>query len=336
MCSDLKALMKSEPRIWLTSDHVGSDLWWQCLLRLGGPFESDDCSSKRVKGTKRVDFFWRDPEGEKLSNTAQVLLDINSVTNHKSWDPVSLNRVKNTDVWHQAIEVDALWRGSYGFIPLSKEQTSQVAYASSDGSSEAQREWYISIMDQAISDPLNPRPDIVSGRGCLASPLIMKSADTEIGWTQWDKGELPEFKRDEISTIRWNSRLLNNARRVWHFETGLDNDHSLSDIQQKPIVILLDGQRWSMPSGAPSVLAYLTRIGMLAPAHYLLIDSIDGKTRWGELSCNAQFWDAVFSELKTKCLMATGCLPSNRMCLSQGRVLVVFLLYMQAYIIRRM
>ncbi|TDO99499.1 enterochelin esterase [Marinomonas balearica] len=304
---DMEKLLEQEPMDWLDSTYVGSELWWRGLAKIGGPFQcsfSEPASS--FNGKRRVDFFWRDPEGNQDESTIfQVLLDINSVTNHKSWEPTCLKRVKNTDVWHQCVYVDEKWRGSYSFIPLMQNQSSSVVYALSDGSSKAQRSWYLSIMDFAIADPLNTRPEIISNRGTSASMLIMNDAEVEMGWDQWDQRTLPPKKREDVFSFLWKSDLLKNTRRIWHIETHRSNESfSTSDRQKgvrekvpKPIVILLDGQRWTAPSGTPSVLSYLTEIGEIAPAHYLLIDSLDGETRWKELSCNITFWQAMFTEL---------------------------------------
>lgn len=267
---------------FLVAPDIGTGVWWERLKQQGCPLMFVNYSGESV-----VDFFWQDLSGnESQSSVTQVLLQINSVTNHHSWEPVSLTRVAGTDVWHKQICVESTWRGSYSFIPLTYEQMPHLAFSNSDGSSQAQRRWYISIMDQAQPDLLNPFPTSIDGR---TSALHLPHAERELGWPQWDKGELT-FPRERVTTFTWSSTTLENSRSIYAFQTG---DESVS----KPLVILLDGQKWATPSGTPAVLEALTQQQHIAPAQYLLIDSIDGKVRWSELSCHEGFWQTVFDEL---------------------------------------
>jgi len=279
---DVNLVLNSKAKAFLAASNIGSDVWWQSLTLWGCPIIMDHES-----GTAKVTFFWQDPSGnESQSSVAQVLLQINSVTDHHSWEPVSLARVAGTNVWHKQICVESTWRGSYSFIPLTYEQMPHLAFSKSDGSSQAQRRWYISIMDQALPDLLNPFPISIDGK---TSALHLPNAESELGWPQWDSGELT-VPSDRVMTFSWGSTVLENSRSIYAFQTGEDSD-------SKPLVILLDGQKWATSSGTPAVLEYLTQQQRIAPAQYLLIDSIDGKVRWSELSCHSDFWQAVFDEL---------------------------------------
>ncbi|MFI8619882.1 enterochelin esterase [Marinomonas sp. NPDC078689] len=267
---------------YLVAADIGTKAWWERLKQQGCPLMFGNYSGETV-----VDFFWQDPSGdESQSCVAQVLLQINSVTDHHSWEPVSLSRVAGTDVWHKQLSIESSWRGSYSFIPLTAEQMPHLAFSESDGSSQAQRRWYISIMDQALPDVLNPFPASIDGK---TSALHLPNAQREFGWPQWDAGELT-FPRERMTTFTWDSTRLENSRSIYAFQTGEDSG-------SKPLVILLDGQKWATPSGTPAVLEALTQQQHIAPAQYLLIDSIDGKVRWSELSCHEGFWQAVFDEL---------------------------------------
>lgn len=246
----------------------------------------------RAEGSHfRVDFFWRDPYGsEAESETVQVLLEVNSVTDHHSWEPKALTRLQGTDVWHGYVNITSGWIGSYAFIPLTKSQTPAVARKNSDGSMQAQRQWYMSVINQAQADPLNLTPGIISGRGVSCSALHMPNAEKSAVWQDWDEHTLPAVEKASMS-FSWHSDVLNNDRQIVCFSTAEKSN------QKQSLVILLDGQRWSYDSGLPSVIGRLTEQGELAGATYLLISSIDTDIRWQELSCHAPFWSAVFTEL---------------------------------------
>lgn len=276
----------------MPSFSYGSSSWWQQVRATGCPiFETYEVQTSPLEFKKKclVAFFWQDPEGNELtSNTEKVLLDVNSLTDHHSWDPQSLSRIENTDVWFSVMEIDYKWRGSYSFIPLKKFQLPCVAKERSDQSRDAQRKWWMSIADQQEFDPLNPSPGIVSGWG-MASPLHGPLAPTETGWQDWDNGVLKAVSAEEIKVLNWQSALLDNCQRsCLLFSTTNEN---------APLVILLDGQKWASDSGTLSVLKHLTKQNKIAPAHYLLIPSIKGEYRWKELSCSEIFWQQLVSEL---------------------------------------
>jgi len=271
----------------LEIENVGNREWWEALKRLGMPLITP--------GEKEalVDFFWRDPEGSELiSSTSQVLLEVNSITDHHSWEPVSLTRIVGTDVWHHRLLIEMKWSGSYSFIPLKEHQRPELAKMQLGHCSISQRQWYMSVMHQAEVDFCNPLPFVVASRGLNGSALHMPEADQEKAWQRWDQGSLPSVSYNFVTSFEWASQTLNNKRRVWYFETG---DRMTKGT--KPLVLLLDGQHWTTPSGTPSVLKYLTEQDVISPAIYLLVDSINIEVRWQELSCYAPFWKAMFNEL---------------------------------------
>jgi enterochelin esterase family protein len=258
---------------------VGTDHWWERLKTEGSPF---------LKTQDRVQFLWRDPQGdEHSSDTVCVILDVNSITDHHTWTPKCLQRVAGTDVWFAELDINPQWRGSYSFIPLKANQLPEVVKQQGDDSVQAQRDWWVSVAAQQIFDPLNSLPVLRSGWG-ISSALHMPNAPKEIGWEAWDKGDLPSIVHDSIKTFHWVSEGLVNNRHCQLYSTAKG---------KAPLVILLDGQKWGAESGCLSVLDFLTDQKQLPPAHYLLVPSIDSKTRWQELSCYRPFWDAIHSEL---------------------------------------
>lgn len=264
-------------------EHVGSNVWWQSVSSAGVPFIHEESEQ-----TSSVLFVWQDPQGNEYeSSIASVLLDVNSLTDHHSWEPVCLHRISGTDVWLGELQVYSSWRGSYSFIPIEKHQLPDSVRQTGDGSREAQRAWWMSVAVNQISDPLNPLPELVSGWG-VSSPLHLPKATTELGWQEWDRGELNAISASRVNSINWSSKELGNQRTAWLFSTVTSD---------APLVILLDGQKWGAPSGTLSVLQYLTDTSKIAPAHYLLVPSIDGPTRWKELSCHHPFWQSLLDEL---------------------------------------
>ncbi|MEP3350755.1 MAG: enterochelin esterase [Marinomonas sp.] len=265
---------------------IGSFEWWESI---------GSCDMPLIKtqdnGESLVVFVWQDPQGnEKTSSTASVVLAVNSLTDHHSWEPECLNRVVGTDVWFGQLTVNSKWRGSYSFIPLPANQLPEFVKKQGDGTREAQRAWWLEVVANQIPDVLNKSPILTSGWG-ESSALHLPHAPEEEGWKEWDQGALPLLSVDQIQSIHWHSFILNNQRDCQLFSTA-KGDASL--------VILLDGQKWGANSGTLSVLQYLTAMNKIAPAHYLLVPCIDGQTRWKELSCHRPFWQALIDELLPK------------------------------------
>lgn len=276
--------MASETLLNIGIQHdIGCESWWKELHSIGMPIIQRQETSQCL-----VTFIWQDPEGsEDASTTDSVLLDVNSLTDHHSWQPTRLNRVLGTDVWFGQLTVNSKWRGSYSFIPIKAHQNPDLVRRNLGDSIEAQRNWWLDVAVNQVADNLNPSPSIVSGWG-TSSPLHMPQAAQELGWSEWEAGELQQVLSSEQHIIPWASSILGNQRECSVFSTGK---------AKAPLVILLDGQKWNSASGTLSVLNYLTDKGEIAPAHYLLIPSIDAKTRWRELSCYQPFWQAFLDEL---------------------------------------
>ncbi|WP_413693122.1 enterochelin esterase [Psychromonas sp. KJ10-2] len=264
----------------LSSNAIGSSRWWNNLTKsAAAPFikvQQDGCC--------RVLFIWRDPEGEQHSSlTSSVILNVNGLTHHNTWQPSCLVRYKESDVWFACLTIDAKWRGSYCFIPIQHHQSPALTKQRCDGSRAAQRRWWLEVVKQQKVDPLNSGSSIASGWG-LSSPLHLPNAPQELGWNEWDQGTLNNLPIAENIPVNWPATELNRERQCTIFSTAAGS---------APLVILLDGEKWGADTGTLSVLQYLTNINQLNAAHYLLIPSIDNKTRWQELSCYQPFWQSV-------------------------------------------
>ncbi|HAT2193862.1 TPA: enterochelin esterase [Citrobacter freundii] len=257
---------------------MGSEAWWQS--KKGPEWERED------NGNYRVTFWWRDPQGtEKESAIHRVWVYITGVTDHhQNATPQSMQRIDGTNVWCWRVSLSANWRGSYCFIPTTRNDIfSSLAVGAAPDRSELREGWR-QLLPQAIADPLNPQ-SWQGGRGHAVSALEMPEAPVQPGWDR------PENPDSPAVCLQWRSARLGNTRRVWVFTTGE------AQAESRPLAILLDGQFWAQSMPVWPALTSLTHRGHLPPAVYLLIDAIDTTHRSRELPCNADFWLAVQEEL---------------------------------------
>ncbi|HCB24401.1 MAG TPA: enterochelin esterase [Citrobacter freundii] len=262
----------------MTTLKMGSEAWWQS--KKGPEWERED------NGNYRVTFWWRDPQGtEKESAIHRVWVYITGVTDHhQNATPQSMQRIDGTNVWCWRVSLSANWRGSYCFIPTTRNDIfSSLAVGAAPDRSELREGWR-QLLPQAIADPLNPQ-SWQGGRGHAVSALEMPEAPVQPGWDR------PENPDSPAVCLQWRSARLGNTRRVWVFTTGE------AQVESRPLAILLDGQFWAQSMPVWPALTSLTHRGHLPPAVYLLIDAIDTAHRSRELPCNADFWLAVQEEL---------------------------------------
>ncbi|MBJ9291477.1 enterochelin esterase [Citrobacter freundii] len=262
----------------VTTLKMGSEAWWQS--KKGPEWERED------NGNYRVNFWWRDPQGtEKESAIHRVWVYITGVTDHhQNVTPQSMQRIDGTNVWCWRVSLSANWRGSYCFIPTTRNDIFSSLAVGAAPDRSALREGWRQLLPQAIADPLNPQ-SWQGGRGHAVSALEMPEAPVQPGWDR------PENPDSPAVCLQWRSARLGNTRRVWVFTTGE------AQAESRPLAILLDGQFWAQSMPVWPALTSLTHRGHLPPAVYLLIDAIDTTHRSRELPCNADFWLAVQEEL---------------------------------------
>lgn len=256
---------------------IGSDAWWDTLNGPQWCEENGDC---------QVTFWWRDPAGtEQTSSVRRVWIYITGVTDHhQNAVPQSLARIAGTDVWRWQTRMTPGWRGSYCFIPSTREDDFPPQAFSGAPDSAALRAGWRHLLPRAVADPLNPH-SWQGGRGHGVSALTMPQAAQQPGWENHDVAFTPPRQ------IEWCSARLNNVRRVWIYTTGEQA------VEERPLAILLDGQFWAQSMPVWPALASLTTDNQLPAAVYLLIDAIDTARRGLELPCNNDFWLAVQQEL---------------------------------------
>lgn len=271
---------------WLTAVDVGSDAWWQRLARIGTPL-TERTDNQQIN----MSFFWRDPAGsEARSAIERVYIDVNGVTDHHSLQPESLRRLPGTDVWHWSTRIEADWRGSYSLIPVTAAQRPPRFSDDAATRRSQQREWWISLFPHAIADPLNgAAPHGVHRRRPL-SLAQMPAAPDYAAWLTYDRLR-PAADMTRLRQLSWQSRRLNNTRRIWIYTTGA------KPAPDRPLALLLDGQNWAEGLPLFGVLDDQTAQGLLPPACWVFIDVIDAQSRERELPCHADFWLAVQEEL---------------------------------------
>ncbi|QTF10138.1 enterochelin esterase [Brenneria izadpanahii] len=273
---------------FLSSSSAGDDRWWRQVARIGTPL-MEDLSEKQVG----VTFFWRDPAGDEHRSAIQrVYVDINGITDHHSLTPQSLQRLPGADVWFWSLNIESEWRGSYSLIPITREQLPPEFHGDEKQRNQQQREWWCSLFPYAIADPLNPLASYNTHWGASLSIAHMPAAPAQQAWQRWDSGKAPEPNPWQLQAFHWTSAQLGNRRRIWLYTTAISERAS-----RRPLVIVLDGQKWTQELPLFSALDAETANGALPPAVWLFIDVIDMRHRERELTCNADFWLAVQAEL---------------------------------------
>lgn len=271
----------------LAENEAGSQAWWQRIAEIGTPIVEETSDASRLKLT----FFWRDPQGNKIaSSICRVYLDINGVTNHHSFSPVSLKRLPGSDIWTGSVQQASDWRGSYSLIPIGEAQLPPQPKGTPEQQCNQQRAWWRSLFPFAIADPLNPCAPHGNARGVRLSGIHLPEALSQQAWLAVDAGRAPEVDEKRFR-LEWNSTRLGNRRRCWLWRPEKAEEADL------PLVVVLDGQNWAISMSLLPVLEQQTRQGDLPAAAWLMIDAIDDVTRSRELACNADFWLAVQEEL---------------------------------------
>ncbi len=267
---------------------AGSESWWQQIAQWGTPLVEPVAAGK-VKLT----FLWREPP-VKAGGTAysRVYIDVNGVTDHHSPNPETLQRLCQSNVWYWQTEVESDFRGSYSFIPVVEEHCLNLPEGTSQERRQAQRNWWLSLMDLAENDPFNPTAPHYSYRGKPLSAVHLADALPQTAWQPIDAGQKLPTDPKRLQRISWNSALLGNSRNVWIYHTL-----GAEDKTERPLAILLDGQYWAHGQSIFGVLDSETDAGRLPASVYVLIDIIDQPHRAVELPCNQDFWQALQTEL---------------------------------------
>ncbi|WP_409419693.1 enterochelin esterase [Marinomonas sp. RS-M-Aa-14] len=261
----------------LQTQDVGSTLWWEHIQKIGTPLLQPNVSDQDCLAT----FLWKDSAGPN-SNIEAVYIDLYSKTPHPTKQLTCFSHIKGTDVWYWETSLPKDWLGSYFLMPASKEQTPP-----DNKDPQAIRQWWIKLMGiSAQADALNPIPPHSNGNNISLSAISLKN-----GKQDNTQRNAKEIQQAPTHTSLWHSEILNNSRRIWLHKTGTNTKNNL------PVVLLFDGQYWATQMPICSDLNTLTATGELPPALYVFIDSINSSSRYQELGCNTDFWEAIEQEL---------------------------------------
>lgn len=275
-----------QAQLWLQSPDRGSSAWWRRLADQGAPL-LDDIGEGRVC----VSFLWRDPQGDEAGSLLRaVYIDVNSVTDHHSPQPQTLWRIPKSDIWLWQVELVHNWRGSYCLMPATQQQLAGDFGGGDEAGARRQREWWRSLLPLAQGDPLNRRR---ARRDASVSALHLPAAPAQPGWEAFDRGEDAALP-DAGETLHWHSAALGVARTVWLYACGAVTPLGAA---RRPLVVLLDGQRWQQDLPLHAALDAATASGRLPPALYVFVDAVDGARREQDLACSAAFWHALGEEL---------------------------------------
>ncbi len=278
----------------LSSSKIGSKQWWHNVKKIGTPIVEE-----KTQQQAEVLFLWQDPQGnQQNSKIHKVYIDINGITDHHSFQPESLQRIPNTDVWYWSTLLDKRWQGSYSLIPVTH---AELPFAFEN--TQQQHHWWCSIYPNAIADPLNKLTEDLQTTVRSFSALHMPYAHDQTIWyvaTHPESSPLP---------LNWHSQRLGNSRTIWLYQTKKhdifpDTQHQISyfpNSYTRPLIILLDGQTWVKKMPIFAVLDVMTKQNKLPPATWLFIDAINAHYRQQELPCNSDFWLAVQMELLPLC-----------------------------------
>ncbi len=223
-------------------------------------------------GSVTATFVWRAPAG---SPVRYVYLDANGVTDRRFPERNALRRVRGSDLWALSIEVPERWRGGYGFLPRLDPITRPDP-------GRTEWEWWRGVLAGLVTDDANPLPPVSSMGLPARSEAVMPGAPAQRWWVH---GESP---RGRMTERTWSRAGVD--RSIWFYEPpGIATE-------DRPVLIVFDGRVTAVEIPIAAALDRLRARGYRVPL-VVMIDSIDPGLRSRELSCNAEFLDALTGDL---------------------------------------
>lgn len=265
MLEDVDATLRTE-----LIDAGSEDEFWARLAKTGTP-RIDEVDEDHV----RVTLIHR----QRGSAPERVYVDASSLTDHHAAQLTTMTRLDDTGIWFWHTEVSRTWRGNYRFAPVSKAVVDELDPPGIADTVEGVRSRFLGLLDHAVADEFNPR-------GFARSSLAEMPDAPVQRW--WNDADLP---RVDARELQWHSDILGNDRSVWIHETpGVSG-------QDRPLVIVLDGERWIEEYPLAPVLDRAGAEGLFPASVVVFVHTIDNDTRGTELPCNRRFWEAVIGEL---------------------------------------
>ncbi|WP_394429111.1 enterochelin esterase [Streptomyces sp. SGAir0957] len=237
--------------------------FWDDVRGLGAPLVEP---IEGEPGHRTLTFLYR---GNRA--TRHVLLFSNRLVDRTRLADALLHHVPDTDIWHLGLRLRADHRGAY-----------RIAADVSTGAPPADpallQTFLRTLQRYAGPDPLNPRtiPSRWGGPDC--SVFALPDAPGQ----RWERparaGEPGRVERHRVE-----SPALGAARDVWvYLPPGRDH-------RDLPVVVLGDGDMWLGGMGLQDSLDVLIADGTLPPLIVLAPDSVDGPTRWREMSARDSY-----------------------------------------------
>ena len=256
----------------LRAHNVGSEAWWQGIAKTGSPLQMPIDEEATF-----VSFIYRGEAGCN-TNINSVYIDLYSKTPHPTKQLTYFTQIHQTDVWYWETTLPSDWLGSYFIMPATQQQSPPTAT-----DKQSMRQWWIQLMaTNAQADPLNLQPSYSTASGIALSTLCLN--DHALHFPPVSTPPLAK-----VDSKQWQSKILNNARTIWLYQTGVATTQAL------PLILLFDGQYFAEQLPIYCALDELTANKQLPAAVYLFIDSMDQRAQ--ELACEPSFYRAIEQEL---------------------------------------
>ncbi len=251
-------------------------------------------------GERIVTFLWResasgaDATADGTSDTAEVLLFVNRITDERNLGASLMRRFEGADLWHLSYLMRHDWRASYGFVTRAQGE----AWPWDDGDQVSIRH----ALDRGRFDPRNPAT-------CRNRPGTTMSVV-----------ELPEappqpwlVRREGLAARGTVTRLSGpGGRPVWVYDpprthlpvSGVDpTEHPVLARPPAPlpgplpVVVLFDGEVWTSTQRIADTVDNLIADGLIRPCLVVMPESGDRGSRWKALDADGDTSDWVVNEL---------------------------------------
>ncbi|ENX35676.1 hypothetical protein F889_00751 [Acinetobacter colistiniresistens] len=243
--------------------NLGSETWWNSIKEAGTPLI--------VKNTDQMHctFLWRRQKKES------VYIDVysQSPTIYKQWN--KFQQIENTDIAFFEIRLPLDWSGSYVLVT-----TPDIAPTSNDP--QVRRSWWQSQLQQyAQVDEYNPYP---------AYPAQVSRWVNQLHLAKQNVLVHPQSSPTVYHTVAWDSMYLNTLYPVDFYQSAPLTETS-------PLIIFLDGQIWSQHLPILEKIRSCTELGLMHPASYAFLHSLNSKQRCLDYGCRDLFSQAIVEEL---------------------------------------
>jgi enterochelin esterase family protein len=241
--------------------------FWADVRRRGTPLIAPD--PRGGPDQVAVTFLWR---GTPATRAVQVLP--NKLGDPHDPEANLMEHVPGTDVWHWTVRLRDDWRGTYDFF-----------VDEGGGPEPGGADYWRWLRTRRRADPFNPRTLPRRWSGDPVSYAELPAAPRAVHWEP-----RADVARGAVAEHKVASERLGGHRRVWLYTPpGASGE--------LPVLVLFDGEHWQPRLGVAHLLDNLIADGRIPPLAAVLPDSVDGDTRWAELTCRPEFVAFLTDEL---------------------------------------